>query len=80
MKLRHGPDAAKAEFCQESTVVDFLQESSARGVGNLEYGSKHPLSQGVEVSAFIRVHRRPKMIVQLRVNALEILLAADQRR
>ena len=34
MRLGGGPDAKKAEFCEQSTLVDFLQESGAKGVGD----------------------------------------------
>ena len=59
MRLRQQPYTPEAEFVEQSTLVDLLQESSAEGVGNLENGSEHPLGQGVEVSAFIGVHQRP---------------------
>ena len=46
-----GPDAAKAEFCEKSALIDFLEESGAQSVGNLKNSSEHPLGQRVEVSA-----------------------------
>jgi hypothetical protein len=46
-------DAATVELVQQSTLVDFLQESGAQGVGYLENSSEHPLGQGIRVSAFI---------------------------
>jgi hypothetical protein len=53
------PDAPKAEFVEQRTLVDLLQESRAQRIGHFENTSEHSLGQGIEVSALIRVHRRP---------------------
>ena len=45
--------AAKAEFSEQSPLVDFLEESGAKCVGDLKDGIQHALGQRVEESAFI---------------------------
>ena len=46
-------DAAKREFPQRGTLVDFLWKSGAQGIGNLKDGAEHTLRQGIQVSVFI---------------------------
>jgi hypothetical protein len=57
--LGGGPDATEGQFPQESALIDFLEESGAKGVGNLEDRGEHTAGQGVAVSVamFIGVHR-----------------------
>jgi len=50
--LRGGPDTQKGEFSEQSTLINFLEESRSKSVGNLEDGAKDTLSQRIE-SAFI---------------------------
>ena len=42
------PDAAKGEFSQQGTLVDFFEESSAKGIGNLKDRAEHTLRQGIQ--------------------------------
>ena len=53
------PDATKAEFSEQSTLVDFLEESGAKGARDLKDGAQHALGQRIEESAFIGVPQRP---------------------
>ncbi len=54
LDLGSSPDVQKAEFVKQSTLVDLLQESRAKGVGHLENSAEDPLGQGIEVSALFR--------------------------
>jgi hypothetical protein len=75
------PDAPKAEFVEQRTLVDLLQESRAQRIGHFEDSSEHSLGQGIEVSALIGVHRRPIIIkCRSRPTLSQLLLAADQHR
>jgi hypothetical protein len=57
--LGGSPDATEAEFCEESTLVDFLEKSGTQRVGDLKDGAEHAFGQRIEESAFIGVHQRP---------------------
>jgi hypothetical protein len=56
--LRSSLDPAKGEFSEQSALVDFLQKSSPKRVGNLKYRAQHALGQWIVKSAFISVHQR----------------------
>jgi hypothetical protein len=51
--------ATKPEFCEQSPLVDFLEESGAQRVGDVKDCAQQALGQQIK-SAFIGVHRRPK--------------------
>ena len=78
--LGDSPDAAKAELSEQSALIDSLEESSAKSVGDLKHGADHTLGQRIEESAFIRVHQRQNSCAALNQYLSEALLAADQRR
>ena len=40
-------DAAKAEFSEESTLVDLLEEADTQGVGDLKDRTQHALCQRI---------------------------------
>jgi hypothetical protein len=52
----------QAEFSKQGPLVDFLEESGAKRVGDFKDGTKHAFGQRIE-SAFIGVHRRPIIFV-----------------
>ena len=41
MKLGGNPDAAKAGFSEQSALIDSLEESGTKGVGDLKHGAHH---------------------------------------
>jgi hypothetical protein len=49
--LGDGPDAAKAEFSEQGTLVDFLEEPGAKGVGDLKDRAEYALGQIRKVHA-----------------------------
>jgi hypothetical protein len=57
--LGDGADATEAKFHEKGTLIYFLQESGAKGIGDLEDSGKYALSQRIVISAFICVHQRP---------------------
>jgi hypothetical protein len=75
------PDAPKAEFVEQRTLVDLLRKSRAQSIGHFEDSSEHSLGQGIEASAFIRFHQWPIIIKRRsRPRLSQLLLAADQHR
>src|ERR1700674_1344331 len=68
------PDATKAEFSEQSPLVDFLEESGAECVGDLKDGAKHALGQRIEASAFIGVHQRPIFMCRARPVPLRAII------
>src|ERR1017187_3468708 len=64
MKLgRASPDATKAEFSEQGALVDFLEETRAKGIGNLKDRAEHALGQRIVV--FICVHLRSSAAMDL---------------
>jgi hypothetical protein len=71
----------KAEFFQQSSLVDLLEKSGAKSVGDLENSAQDALRKRIEESAFIGVHQRQYFYVQRYAHISRAkLLAADQRR
>ena len=69
------------EFVERRTLVDLLRGSRAQSIGLFENSSEHSLGQGIEVSAFIRIHQRPIVIkCRSRPRLSQLLLAADEHR
>jgi hypothetical protein len=63
---------------ERRTLVDLLQESRAQSIGHFEDSSEHSFGQGIEVSAFIGVNRRPIIMkCRSRPRLSQLLLAAD---
>ena len=58
-RLSNSTDATEAKFHEKRTLINFLQESGAKGIGELKDSGKYALSQRIVISAFICVHQRP---------------------
>ncbi len=56
--LGDGLNTEEAQFFQECALVNLLEETGSKRVGNLKNGAEYTLCQGIEKSAFIGVHQR----------------------